>query len=116
MKLSAELLSSVSQQLQLSEEDRKKLVDITMALQNGGEDEEINIKTKLRMATTAMLHLFGSCKTSDDLITYANTKIQKTRMAYDQVLSAQLVRPIPIFTGVRTELELEMVNKWLENE
>lgn len=116
MKLSAELLSSVSQQLQLSEEDRNKLVDITMALQNGGEDEEINIKTKLRMATTAMLHLFGSCKTSDDLITYANTKIQKTRMAYDQVLSAQLVRPIPIFTGVRTELELEMVNKWLENE
>lgn len=116
MKLSAELLSSVSQQLQLSEEDRKKLVDITMALQNGGEDEEINIKTKLRMANTAMLHLFGSCKTSDDLITYANTKIQKTRMAYDQVLSAQLVRPIPIFTGVRTELELKMVNKWLENE
>lgn len=55
MKLSAELLSSVSQQLQLSEEDRNKLVDITMALQNGGEDEEINIKTKLRMATTAML-------------------------------------------------------------
>ncbi|UCX57128.1 ORF28 [Ostreid herpesvirus 1] len=113
MKISSELIANVSQQLHLSEEDRKRLIDLSASMKDCGEDP-LPIQQKLDKATTSLVQLFGSYNTKNgDTIAKRNAELKRTRMAYDQVLSAECVRPISTFIGVRTMQEMQRSNVWM---
>ena len=126
LKNCQERFSEVANALQLSEEEREKLIEIGSGrLLSAGKksleesfyesscDGEVSLELMEKQnIISLMLGLLSTCMTTtkDGILKNAS---DRTRFAFDKVLSEECVRPTPLFFSILDPSDLYIVNTWM---
>nr|DBA11819.1 TPA_asm: ORF118 [Malaco herpesvirus 1] len=107
----SDYISKAAESLQLSHKDRDRVlklindVRVNNSYITSGEKNDVFI--------TELINYFGSFNTMTQESLDIINKRNFSRVAYDQVLSENCVRPTPIFYHVHSERDLNRVNEWV---